>query len=143
MSKKKSSIIISILLLVIFILVGIFIRQHSSRKTYKIQELSSEAINELDVRGGIEGDFFLGYKFRGHIYNGSDWTLFNMIIRIVLKRKDGTIRWDRKYKISSFEVPYFQVSPLSTGSFKVEISDYEVSDSFEWHIVSVKGRKYK
>jgi len=142
MSKKKSSIIISILLFVIFILVGIFIHQHSSRKTYKTRELPSEAITELDVRGGIEGGF-LGYKFRGHIYNGSDWTLFNMIIRIVLKRKDGTIRWDRKYKISSFEVPYFQVSPLSTGSFKVEISDYEVSDSFEWHIVSVKGRKYK
>jgi len=142
MSKKKSSIIISILLLVIFILVGIFIRQHSSRKTYKIQELSSEAINELDVRGSIQGGF-LGCRFKGHIYNGSDWTLYNMIIRIVVKRKDGTIRWDRKYKISRFEVPYVMVSPLSTGNFEVRISDYEESDSFEWHIVSVKGRKYK
>lgn len=142
MSKKKSSIIISILLLVIFILVGVFIRQHSSRKTYKIQELSSEAINELDVRGGIQGGF-LGIKFKGHIYNGSDWTLCNMIINIVVKRKDGTIRWDRKYKISRFEVPYTWISPLSTGNFEVRISDYEESDSFEWHIVSVKGRKYK
>lgn len=142
MSKKKSSIIIGVLSLVILILVSIFIHQHSSRKTYKTRELPSEAISKLEVRGVIQGGF-LGIKLKGHIYNGSDWTLYNMIIRIVVERKDGTIRWDRKYKISSFEVPYTWVSPLSTGNFEVRISDYEESDSFEWHIVSVKGRKYK
>ena len=33
--------------------------------------------------------------FHVSLYNGSNWTVTGVTIRLVVKEKDGTVRWDR------------------------------------------------
>jgi len=74
-------------------------------------------------------------SFLGKIYNGSEWTIKEIIFRVELKEKDNSIRWNRKFK------HVITVLPLSTSSFSFDIIGDKGYGSFELHIEEVWGRK--
>jgi hypothetical protein len=83
-----------------------------------------------------------GYgSFSGKVYNGSSWTITDMIIRVIAKEKDGSVRWDRKFKIEFNEAT--EISPLSIG--RINIPDVVTRDenvpSCEWEIEEIRGYK--
>lgn len=73
--------------------------------------------------------------FKGEIYNGSNWKITSITVRIVAKEKDGRIRWDRKFKKE------ISIDPLSTSSFSISVIDDEGIGSFDWYIVDMSGYK--
>lgn len=86
----------------------------------------------------LPGNAYLGDgEFKGRIYNGSDWTVEEVVFRVFAKEKDGSVRWDRKF-LGSFSYP---LSPLKTESFSVNVTGEEGIDSFDWSIVEAKGFK--
>lgn len=77
-----------------------------------------------------------GYgSFSGKAYNGSNWTITDMIIRVVAKEKNGSIRWDRKFKETQV------IPPLSIASIDITVTDDENVASFEWNIEEIHGYK--
>lgn len=77
--------------------------------------------------GPFEGHFF------GDIYNGSKWTITGMVINIVVKEKDGSIRWSRKFKDST------HIPSLSTGSIVISVTGCENAGKFEWNIEDIQA----
>lgn len=91
-----------------------------------------------NVQAEITGNASLSYgSFSGKIYNGSDWTVTELIFRVVAKEKDGSIRWDRKFKKS------ITIEPLSTSSFGISVTGNEDISSFDWYIEEALGYKVK
>ena len=82
-----------------------------------------------------------GY-FSGEIYNGSSWTITQIVFRVVAKEKDGTVRWNRKFETGIFN--HSQNSPfrpLSTGTFEIMTTQYGGGISgLEWGIEEIRGR---
>jgi hypothetical protein len=75
-----------------------------------------------------------GYgSFSGKIYNGSDWTITDLIIRVMPKEKDGKIRWDRRFQASEV------IPPLSTRSIQVAVTGDENVAAIEWSIEEIRG----
>jgi hypothetical protein len=75
-----------------------------------------------------------GYgSFVGRIYNGSNRTITDMIIRIIAKEKNGSVRWDRRFKISTY------IGPLSTESIIFSVTGDEGVWSTDWNIEEIRG----
>jgi hypothetical protein len=91
-----------------------------------------------EERNKVTGNAFLssapafGYFF-GDIYNGSKWSITDMVIQIVVKEKDGSIRWSRKFKDSTY------IPSLSTGQVSISVAGYENAGNFEWNIEEIRG----
>jgi hypothetical protein len=66
-------------------------------------------------------------------FSGSNWEVSQITFRVVAKEKDGSIRWDRKFKESIY------IGPLSTTTFSVTVVDAEEVHSVDWHIEEVLG----
>ena len=89
-----------------------------------------------DQQARITGNASLSFgSFSGKIYNGSDWTVTGLTFRVVAKEKDGSVRWDRKFKES------MNVQPLSTTSFSVSVTGDQGCASHEWSIDEAIGFK--
>ena len=89
------------------------------------------------VAGKASINEFLG-QFTAEIYNGSSFSIQRFVFNIILKEKDGTIRWDRK-----FEGMPFIMMPLSSGNVNISISDCKNYGNFEWRIDEIYGYKIK
>lgn len=80
-------------------------------------------------KGGFEFD-----SFRGQFYNGTDWTVSEVTLEITVLESDQSLRWSRRIKTQ------VSISPYSSGSFAVDVSDCEAVGSFKWRLVSAVGR---
>jgi hypothetical protein len=89
----------------------------------------------LSEQAKVSGNAGLsGYgSFSGRIYNGSNWTITDMIIRVLPKEKDGTVRWDRRFKASEV------IPPLSTQSIQFSVTGDDGVASIEWSIEEIRG----
>ena len=86
----------------------------------------------------VTGKASLEYgTFSGDIYNGSEWTITELVFRVVAKEKDDSIRWDRKFKRSII------INPLSAKSFYIGQTGDEGVPSFYWDIEEALGYKVK
>jgi hypothetical protein len=72
-------------------------------------------------------------SFSGTLYNGSNWTIKEVIVRIIVKEKDGSTRWDRLFR-EAVTIP-----PLTTGDINFDIVGGQDFDSFEWGLKEIKG----
>jgi len=72
-------------------------------------------------------------SFSGRIYNGSDWTVKELVVIIKALEKDGTQRWKRRFQEK------ITIKPLTTGYFSIIIVDGGNADSFEWNIAEASG----
>lgn len=87
-----------------------------------------------DQQSKITGTGGIHYgKFHADIYNGSNWIVNEVLVRIVARDKGGGIKWDRKYKISTL------LPPLSTGEINTKVTGGEAIASFEWSIEQMRG----
>ena len=71
--------------------------------------------------------------FSGNIYNGSNWTITDMIILVLAKEKDGTVRWDRRFKTTAV------IPPLSTRSIQFSVTGDDGVASTSWSIEEIHG----
>ena len=82
-------------------------------------------------------DKFIGPSaiYNGGIYNGTIWTIKNLLISIGGKDKDGKIKWKKTYAAS------IDVAPFSTGSFSIKLMDFVYTLNPEVKIEEVFGYK--
>ncbi|MEW6068110.1 MAG: hypothetical protein AB1610_07460 [Nitrospirota bacterium] len=114
-----------------YFLMGKWIPQKGQERSKKSEILSVEEQNKVTGNAGLSG---YG-SFSGKIYNGSSWTITDMIIRVIAKEKNGNVRWDRKFKETQI------ISPLSTASIYIAVTGDENVASFTWGIEEIRGYK--
>ena len=114
-----------------YFLMGQWIAQKSqeAKKKSTVLPLSEQA--KVSGNAGLSG---YG-SFSGRIYNGSNWTITDMIIRVLPKEKDGTVRWNRRFKTSEV------IPPLSTQSIQFSVTGDDGVASVEWSIEEIRGHE--
>jgi hypothetical protein len=73
--------------------------------------------------------------FRGDIYNGSNWTITELIIKVEAKEKTGAVRWKRDFRTSEF------IPPLTSGEISFSVTDDKDIGHFSWKITEIRGYK--
>lgn len=114
-----------------YFLMGEWIPQEGQQSRKKSKILPFDEQIKVAGNAGLSG---YG-SFRGKVYNGSSWTITDMIIRVIAKEKNGSVRWDRKFKEAQI------ISPLSTASIYITVTGDENVASFEWNIEEIRGYK--
>ena len=74
-------------------------------------------------------------SFFGELYNGSNWTIKEVLFLVTVIEKNGSIRWARKFK------DQLVILPLTTESFTVKVIGDENIGYFEWRILEIWGTK--
>jgi hypothetical protein len=114
-----------------YFLNGKWIPQEGQQSSKKSKMLPLDERIKVTGNAGLNGDG----SFSGKVYNGSSWTITDMIIRVIAKEKNGSVRWDRKFKEA-------QVIPaLSTARIHITVTGDENVASFEWNIEEIRGYK--
>ena len=72
-------------------------------------------------------------ELSGNLYNGSSWTIEELIIKVKAIEKDGSIRWNREFHT------YTTIQPLTTGTFTIGIKGDSDISSFDSNLVRVDG----
>jgi hypothetical protein len=72
-------------------------------------------------------------SFSGKIYNGSSWSINEIVIRVCAMELDGSVRWERNYKKSVL------IDPLSTSDIDIKVIDYGNVPKYEWNIIDIRG----
>lgn len=84
----------------------------------------------------ITGNASLAYgSFSGRLYNGSDWVVTRVVIRVSAKEKDGTVRWTRDFS------EIVTIKPLTTESFSISVTGDEGITKAPWNIEKIFGHK--
>lgn len=96
-----------------------------------IEDIPQYELSKIKGKGSI--DKVLG-RFDARIYNGSDYTITDITIRLVVKGKEGEVKWDRLFR-SSKEIPSLSVSEIS---FLLLDVGWDIS-SFNWYIEGARG----
>lgn len=139
---------------------GKWIPQEEQQNIKKSESLPLE--EQIKVIGGkaeLNRGYTDGPYFKAELYNGSSWTITDVIIRVVVKAKlnkelfnalkkyikedngkkvditGQSVRWDRKFEASCM------ISSLSTGSIYINVIDIEDLTSWFWDIVEIRGYK--
>jgi hypothetical protein len=112
--------------------------------------LPHEEIEKVKGKASISSSPFEPNAFKAELYNGSGWAITSIKVRIILREKNGTVRWDREFTASRDAMEaylskdsYMGWSPQSTGTFKAKINDYANFGDFSWLIVEITGNKLK
>ena len=96
-----------------------------------IEDVPQSELSKIEGKGSID-KVFEGFKAK--FYNGSDYTITDITIRIVVKGKNGKVKWDRLFR-SSKEIPSLSVSEISFPLLDV---GWDIS-SFDWYIEEARG----
>ena len=96
-----------------------------------IEDVPQSELSKIEGKGSID-KVFEGFKAK--FYNGSDYTITDITIRIVVKGKNGKVKWDRLFR-SSKEIPSLSVSEIS---FPLSDVGWDIS-SFNWYIEEARG----
>lgn len=91
-----------------------------------------------DAKSQVTGNAKLyGDKFRGSIYNGSNWNIKSMLFTIVALednfegKKDRVVKWTRNYQL------ILDIPPLSSRGFEIPVT--AGSHNSEWSISGISG----
>lgn len=114
-----------------YFLMGRWIPQEGQKRSKQSDILPVGEQTKVTGNAGLSG---VG-SFRGKIYNGSSWTITDMIIRVIAREKNGNVRWERNFKETQI------ISPLSTASIYIEVTGDENVASTEWYIEEIRGYK--
>ena len=107
-------------------------------KKPKSVPLPYEALSKIEGTARITSSFdFPPREFEANIYNGSNWTITDLIILIEVKdKKTGKKKLSRKYTLSGY------VEPLSSSVFTTHLGfEPKKGESFTWQIIEAKGYK--
>jgi hypothetical protein len=91
-----------------------------------IEDIPQSELSKIEGKGSINKVF---ESFEAKIYNGSDYTITDITIRLMVKGKEGKVKWDRLFR-SSKEIPSLSVSEIS---FPLSDVGWDIS-SFDWYI---------
>jgi hypothetical protein len=93
-------------------------------------ELPESELAKLAGNAGIsEG------RFRGKIYNGSNWRIERVYLVVAAKKRDGRVGWTREVSTT------LDADPLDTGSFSLPVTGEEDIGSTDWKIERAFGYK--
>lgn len=95
------------------------------KPTYMPADYQSQLVGD----GGFDDR---GY-FSGSIYNGSNWIVTKVTLRIAVKEANGKTRWDRLFDLNT------RIEPKSTERFHIKVSGYSDIGSFTWNVDSASG----
>jgi hypothetical protein len=95
-----------------------------------VQELPISESTNVTGNAGLGGGFL-----SGKIYNGTGWTVTEIIFNVTAKENNGNVRWTRDiaHKV--------EIGPLTTDSFFAPITGDEGVTNFVWGIKQVFGYK--
>jgi hypothetical protein len=96
-------------------------------------DVPSQVLAQVTGRAGFDRD-----RFRGTLYNGSDWHIEEVTIRITAKNSWGGVEWVRDFRAFLSSGLSIGLSARSTSTFSIEIG--EVAQSVDWQVVGAKGR---
>ena len=96
-----------------------------------IEDIPQSELSKMEGKGSIDKVF---ERFEAKIYNGSDYTITDITIRLVVKGKEGKVKWDRLFR-SSKEIPSLSVSEIS---FPLSDVEWDIP-SFDWYIEEARG----
>ncbi len=71
--------------------------------------------------------------FEGSIYNGSDWTIKEIVFNLTIKEKDGSVRWSRRLKT------HFDIAPLATESYSIDVTGTKGLGDITSYVVEARG----
>lgn len=96
--------------------------------------LAQDQLTQLDGEGNL-----IGSQMRLSIYNGSDFYLRSILVRLEVDRKNAPAI-DRKYSVSP-SMPLIAVPPLSVGHYQFDVGFFyrPMYDSVSWSIVGGVG----
>jgi len=100
------------------------------------QEGDTEKYKAFPVEEQIKvtGSANLGYgSLSGKLYNGSSWTVKEIMVNAKAIEKDGKTRWNRQFR------DLVTIAPLTTESFSIKTVDDSDISSFQWSLVQVNG----
>ncbi len=109
---------------------GEWVPEKSQEKKNKNSGIPSEEIVKITGNASLSDGYF-----SGKLYNGSSWTISDITFRIIAKKKDGTIKWNRDFNKS------IRIDPLTTSLFSITVIGDEGIDNFDWLITKAFGFK--
>jgi hypothetical protein len=112
-----------------YFLMGQWIPQKGQQGKKKSKILPVVEQSKVSGNAGLTG---YG-SFSRRIYNGSNWKITELVIRVIAKEKDGSIRWDRRFRAPQM------ISLLSTQNIHCSVTGDENVASFEWSIDEIRG----
>lgn len=113
-----------------YYILGKWNKQEEERKPMATSQLPIEEQSKLSGQAKI-----IYGSLDGTIYNGTDWTIKELIVKVIAKEEDGSERWNRNFKIP------VNISPLSTEKIYTTVGDNNNVKSIEWYVVSTRGYK--
>lgn len=112
----------------------------------KAKILRETPLYQLDLEGPLPEGSYVDFPnkddftLRSYLYNGSEWTVNEMMVVIEAKNKDDKTKWKRKYKVNIIGE---SIKPFSSGSITVEPSGAYGVSYYIWFIDEVYGYKSK
>jgi len=116
--------------------------QRTNRLTGESKIITSFGNNDININklpfeevAKIEGTASVGYAntFTCDLYNGSNWTIKNVVIKLDLFESSGELRWSRHYCHN------LEIKPLMSGSSTISITQGTNFGTFKWEIFEVRG----
>jgi len=96
--------------------------------TRRVEELPKQAAHLVTGNAGLRSGYF-----SGRLYNGSDWIVTRVIVHVIAKEEDGTVRWSRKF------ADEILIQPMTTGSLSITVvGDAGIKD-VEWSVENIYG----
>lgn len=129
---------------------GKFMKQHQSRP------LPSYEVAEIEGRAGYDRDYTqhrfttasdqkipLSAKFSGNLYNGSEWHITRVEVKIGNDKKAGTVGengkkiepWSRTFRAE------LSIGPKSNGTFLIDTIEGHLFEASQWEIREAWGYK--
>lgn len=85
---------------------------------------------KLAGNASFDGD--IGW-FKGTIYNGSNWKIQQLVVRIRIVNKNGSFQWDRRFRDD------VEIVPLTSKNISIQTGQAHDYEHFEWSIVEAQG----
>ncbi|GAB5605150.1 hypothetical protein [Sideroxyarcus sp. TK5] len=100
----------------------------------EINKVRGVEVLAMADKANVTGTAGLSYGtlFQGNLYNGTNYYLRSVVIKITAQEKNGKIRWSRQFSDDVF------IKPLATGSFQIEVVNAEGAQ-LDWGISEIKG----
>jgi len=91
----------------------------------------------------LTGKASINYKrIECDVYNGSNWTVSEVTVKIIIKNSNGTEELAREYRLTPKYALAENCASLTSQTFDADLGfSLEEKQTFSWNIVSAKGTK--
>lgn len=108
-----------------------WVSQDKNEDKIKVVRIPSEEIQKVTGNAEIGSSYF-----EGDIYNGTNWIITVLTIRIIAHDNTGSVIWDRKFEETTY------ILPFSTQDILFKIGECKYN-TFDWNIEEIKGYQKK